>query len=59
VPATRVLVHAAAMDAATRRMRAQGRTTLSDEDVDVYIATFDRLFHALGGVEGWLAMPSQ
>jgi hypothetical protein len=54
-PAKRLL-HAAALDQAKAHMRRAGRTALSEEDRDVYLAVFDRLFHDLGGVDGWLRM---
>lgn len=56
---TRAMVHDAAMDAAKSRMRAEGRATLSDEDVEVYVEAFDRLFLTIGGPDGWLRLPER
>jgi hypothetical protein len=56
VVASRSLIHAAAMDQARANMRSAGRTAMDDEDTDVFVAVFDRLFHELRGPEAWMAM---
>jgi hypothetical protein len=56
---TKPLVYAAAMDNAKAHMRAHGRAAMAEEDAEVYVAAFDRMFHDLGGVGAWLAMPGE
>lgn len=58
-PLTRAMVHDAAMDAAKARMRADGRAALSEDDVEVYIEAFDRLFLTIGGPDAWLDLPER
>jgi hypothetical protein len=56
IRATKALVYAAAMDQAKAHMRRAGRTMMDHEDADVMVAILDRIFHELGGPEGWMAM---
>jgi hypothetical protein len=59
VPLSKALIHAAALDAAERQMRRQGRIVLNEDDIERFHACFDRLFDLCGGIDGWIGLPSE
>lgn len=54
---TKGLIYAAALDAAERSKRERGIRIMDDAASDAYHAEFDRLFNAIGGVDGWMELP--
>jgi hypothetical protein len=56
---SKAVIHAAAMDAAKRNMRRQGRTVLNEDDVACFQSCFDSLFELTGGPSGWFDLPPE
>ena len=56
---TKALIYAAALDAAERSKRKRGVAVTDNEASDAYFETFDQLFDAIGGAEGWMDLPAK
>ncbi len=56
---TKVIIYAAAMDAAKRSVRNRGGTIMDNKASDAYFAEFERLYEAIGGNEGWMELPRE
>jgi hypothetical protein len=59
VRASRLLLHAVAMDAAKANMRREGGTVLNAMDRMIGCDMFHRALDDLGGTDAWLAMPRE
>ena len=58
-PLTKKLLHAAAQDAGEESKRQRGLTSWDARANEAAHDEFDRLFSAIGGIDGWLKLENE